>query len=186
MKKIICMLLAALLVLTGCQTSGGETTPTETTAVPTETTAPAVAETTVPTIPMNPVIGATEPGDSIAFANPGKARIAYTGPRSSVQYVTSVEQLPDEEWFKDYDEEFFKTKALLILVETVNSGSVQLEIEAIRVSGDTASVEVKRTLSGDAGTTDMATWMLWVEVSNELDYDWVLPNSTNLPEGEKY
>lgn len=185
MKKIICMLLALLLVLTGCHTSGSETTPTETTAAPTETTVPEMA-VTVPTIPMNPVIGATEPGDSIAFANPGKARIAYTGMRSSVQYITSVEQLPDEEWFKDYDEEFFKTGALLVVVETVSSGSVQLEIESIRVSGDTASVQVKRTLSGDVGTTDMATWMLWVEVSNELDYDWVLPNSTNLPEGEKY
>lgn len=185
MKKIICILTALMLLLTGCQTVGGETTPAETTAPPAEATTP-VGETTVPTLPMNPVIGATEPGDSIAFSNPGKMRIVYTGPRSSVQYVTSVAQLPAEEWFQDYDEEFFKTKALLIVVETVNSGSVQLEIESIRVSGDTASVEVKRTMSGDVGTTDMATWMLWVEVSNELDYNWVLPNSTNLPEGEKY
>lgn len=182
MKKMICILTVLMLLLTGCQAAAQ---PAETTVAPRPTTAPEV-ETSVPTLPMNPVIGATEPGDGIAFSNPGKARIAYTGPRSSVKYVTSVEQLPDEEWFKDYDEEFFKTKALLIVVETVNSGSVQLEIEAIRVSGDTASVEVKRTMSGDAGTTDMATWMLWVEVSNELDYDWVLPNSTNLPEGEKY
>lgn len=183
MKKMICILTVAMLLLSGCQSASQ---PAETTEAPVETTIPAVQEVTVPTLPMNPVIGGTEPGDSLAFANPGKVRIQYTGPRSSVQYITSAEQLPDEEWFADYGEEFFRNRALLIIVETVNSGSVQLEVESIRVNGGTASVSVKRTMSGDVGTSDMATWMLWVELDQGLDYAWVLPNSTNLPEGEKY
>jgi hypothetical protein len=188
MKKYICLLLAVLLLLTGCQTAA----PAETTA-PAESTA--LAETspiliqedsTVPIQTMpNLVIGGVE-GEELAFCNPGKVRIGYSGDRRSVMYITDLDQLPDEEALKDYDEAFFEKSALVVVVETVGSGSVQLEIESIHITEGTATVTLKRSMPGEMGTNDMATWMLWAEVDKGLEYKWTLHNATQLPEGEKY
>lgn len=193
MKKMICLLLVALLCLTGCQPGNpGQTTsaPTETTvALPvTETTAvtDAPEETTAPAGPLEPVIGVTEPGESLPFANAGKLRLAYTGPRSYVKYITSLADLPGEEALQGYDEAFFENHALLIVVETLNSGSVQVEFDSVKVTGDTATVSLKRTMSGDVGTSDMATWLLWAEVEKNLDYTWILEGGSQTPAGEKY
>ena len=166
MKKIFCLILAVFL-LAGCQPSDvGIDTPNETTAAPTETVPQ--EEISLPTLPLTPVIDPILPGDRLAFSNPGKARLAYTGHRSYVKYVTSVDQLPNEEALKGYDAEFFENHALVILVETVSSGSVRLDIDAICLDGDTASVKVKRTMQGDVGTADMATWMLWAQVEKVM------------------
>ena len=195
MKKMFCIVLALLLVLTGCQTAGGETTPpiettspVETTLAPTEGTQP--QETTFPTLPEsgfqpNPGIGGPE-GESLPFENGGKTRLTYEGNRSYVRYVTSVEQLPAEGSWSGYDASYFETKALLIVVETLNSGAVQVELESILVAGNTASVNLKRTLDGEVGTSDMATWMLWAEVEKGLDYEWTLQNDGQRPVGELY
>lgn len=188
MKKMICIILVLMLVLTGCQGATGETTPPTETMAPTEAAQP--QEMTMPTLPESgfqsgPVMGELE-GEALAFGNAGKVRLNYDGNRSYVLYVTSVEQLPREGSWNGYDAAYFETKALLIVVETLNSGSVQVDLEAIRVEGDTASVHVKRTMSGEVGTTDMATWMLWAEVEAGLDLNWVLANASQLPQGEKY
>ncbi len=189
MKKMFCAILALMLLLTGCQVRGGETTPSdETTLAPSAESQP--QQTTFPTLPesgFNPgsVLGGQE-GDLLPFENAGKVRLNYEGNRSYVRYVTSVDQLPPEGSWTGYDEAYFETGALLIVVETLNSGSVQVELEAIRLDGDTASVVIERTMSGDVGTTDMATWMLWAEVEKGLEYEWILANSTQLPQGEKY
>lgn len=185
MKKTICLLLAVLLLLTGCQTSTapGETTVSnETTAAPTET---AVPETTLPKTAPDVTVGRQD-GEQVWFQNPGKVRITYTSPRSSVRYITSVEELPSEEVFQGYDEAFFGEYALLIVVETVSSGSVQLEIGSVEVEGDTARVTLERTMSGDVGTTDMATWLLWAEVEQGLEYTWTLAGGAQSSAGEKY
>jgi hypothetical protein len=186
MKRMICILLALLLLLSGCQT-----------AAPAETTAPAesdVPETAFPTgeeqsVPVQTVpdmvIGGME-GEELELRNPGKARIDYTGSRSYVQYVTSVDQLPDEEALKGYDEAFFERSALVIVVETVGSGSVQLDIESIRLSDGTASVTLKRAMPGEVGTSDMATWLLWAEVDRDLDFEWVLEGGSKQSQDEKY
>ena len=174
MKKFFCFLLALTFLLTGC----GSVDQGEKEDSASQLLTPVELETA-------PMAG-NEGGLELAFANPGKIRILYQGNLSYVKYITSVEQLPDTEVLADYDAAFFETKALLIVVETVSSGSVQLELDAIRVSDGNASVCVKRTMSGDAGTTDMATWMLWAEVDRGLEYTWTLANSTNLPAGEKY
>ena len=185
MKKKIALFLAAFLLLTGCQPGGEPTEPVDTTVAP-EVTTEAEEETTMPVLPtINPGF-VTEPRDSIAFENPGKARITYTGNRSYVKYITSVDQLPKDEALKGYDEEFFETHALLVIVETVNSGSTQLEIGDIRLQGDTATVSLKRSMPGQVGTSDMATWLLWAEVSRDLDYHWTLEGGSKLPAGEKY
>jgi uncharacterized protein YceK len=188
MKKMICMLLAVLLLLTGCKTAA----PSESTA-PAESAEPAETAPTFtqeePTMPIQDMpnldIGGEE-GEELAFRNPGKVRLAYTGNRSYIQYITDLDQLPDEEALKDYDEAFFEKSALVVVVETVGSGSVQLEIESIHITEGTATVTLKRSMPGEMGTNDMATWMLWAEVDKNLDYEWVLEGGSNQPQGEKY
>lgn len=181
MKKMFCMLLAALLLLAGCQASVSEN-PDETTVPPADTQ----ASTTVPAETAPELVITLPGGEGLAFANPGKVRIDYTGNRSYVKYITSQEELPEEEALAGYDAAFFERSALLIVVETVGSGSVKLELESIQVSGNTASVSVKRSMSGDVGTADMATWLLWAEVDKGLDYEWTLKIASQLPMGEKY
>lgn len=185
MKKTIAILLAVLLLLTGCQGAVNETTSApEVTDAAVEMTLP--EEMTFPTIPaFGGIFGVLE-GDEIPFANPGKTRIAYTGPRSFVMYVTSVEKLPDQEALKDYDEAFFAEHALLVVVETVTSGSVQLELGSIYREGDIAMVKLNRTMPGEVGTSDMATWLLWAEVSRDLDCSWFLDSGAKEPQSSKY
>ena len=180
MKKMVCMLLAAFLLLTGCQSAVPEET-----AAPAETAAASVPEElTVPTQTMPDMTTGQEEGRIICFQNSGKARIGYTGDRRSVKYITSVDQLPDEEALKGYDAAFFEENALVVVVETVSSGSVQLEIESIHITGGTATVTLKRTMPGGEGTDDMATWLLWVEVEQGLDCQWVLKGNSRQPQGE--
>jgi hypothetical protein len=191
MKKIIALLLAALL-LCGCENkipaqtvAAPETAAApETTEVSTEVTLP--EEMTFPTLAAPENFIGTPEGDPISFENPGKLRVTYTGPRSYVRYVTCVEDLPQEEALKGYDEAFFEEHALLIVMETVSSGSVQLEIGGIYRDGDTATVKLNRAMSGDFGTADMATWLLWAEVSRKLDCNWILDSGVREPQGEKY
>lgn len=185
MKKTIAILLAALLLLTGCQGAVNETTSVpETTETSPEMTVPETM--TLPTIPTSDSISGTPEGEKISFANTGKTRIAYTGPRSFVMYVTSVEKLPDQEALKDYDEAFFAEHALLVVVETVTSGSVQLELGSIYREGDIAMVKLNRTMPGEVGTSDMATWLLWAEVSRDLDCSWFLDSGAKEPQSSKY
>lgn len=196
MKKLICAILTLMLVLTGCQGAADETTapsgeihPQETTQAPDEHSDQPL-ETTVPTLPeggfnSGPVMGGQE-GETLPFENAGKVRLTYTGNRSYVRYVTRVEDLPPEGSWTGYDEAYFETGALLIVVETLNSGSVQVDLESILLDGNTASVNIKRTMTGEVGTSDMATWMFWAEVEKGLEYEWTLANATQLPEGEKY
>lgn len=182
MKKMICAILVLMLVLTGCQAPVGETTPSTQVTEPQETAFP-----TLPDIGLTPVPGTNpQTGEALAFENAGKVRLNYDGNRSYVLYVTSVEQLPSGGSWTGYDAEYFETKALLIVVETLNSGSVQVDLESILVDGDTAYVHIKRTMSGEVGTADMATWMLWAEVEADLELNWALANASQLPQGEKY
>ena len=70
-------------------------------------------------------------------------------------------------------------------METVSSGSVQLEIGGIYRDGDTATVKLNRAMSGDFGTADMATWLLWVEVDAGLELTWKLENPAMKPDTDK-
>ncbi len=189
MKKMICIILVLMLVLTGCQGAPGETTPpTETTVPPTDNTQP--QETTLPTMPeigfaTGPAIG-PQVGENLPFTYVGKARIQYEGDRNFVLYVTSVEQLPKEGDWEGYDEAYFETKALLIVVDTLASGSVQVDLESVTVDEGIATVTLKRTLAGEVGTADMATWMLWAEVEKGLDYSWNLKDAGQTLPNVKY
>lgn len=110
-----------------------------------------------------------DPGFSgeIAFGPLGKIRIAYTGDISRVQYITSVGELPSGEDFSEFDEEFFGKKALLLVTETASSGSTEISIESIEAENGNAKVRLKKE-TGEAGTCDMATWMIFAEVEKGL------------------
>ena len=124
-------------------------------------------------LPFEETMG-TVASQRIAFRNPGKLRIAYNRNSVGVHYITSVDQLPDQEVFKQYDEEFFKKNALILVQQTTTSGSVQLAIDAILVADGKATVILTQSMPGEYATTDMASWYLWAEVDAGLVLEWEL------------
>lgn len=158
MKKLLCIALS-LLLLCGCQRA--QLPQEEQTAGVTE----AHGEMTEPGGETQ-----TGAGGPVAIGQTGRVRVDYDGMASSVRYITSADRLPDNEALAAYDEAYFETRALLIVYETVGSGSYILDI----VSADDGVVKLSRELPGDVGTADMATWLLWAEVEQGLDYDWRL------------
>lgn len=191
-RYLICILTFAFLLslLAGCRSSDGEgasqmeqSQPTTGETAP-ETTEllPDEIEVTVPKENLN----AGEGESDIAVSNVGRLRITYNGNISSVKYVTSVDQLPDYPELKGYDEAYFRDHALLVVLETVTSGSVQVGIGGISLEGSTASVQLTHEAQGDAGTTVMTTWLLWAEVEAGLDYSWHVANPAVESQAEKY
>lgn len=118
-------------------------------------------------------------GTELKFENAGKRRVPYTGIVSSVVYVTSPVQLPKTDAFAKYDAAFFQDRALILVMDTVGSGSVQVRIGRITVSGGIAYVTLARELPGQVGTADMATWQLWAEVEKDLRLQWKVANPAN-------
>lgn len=176
MKRMLCVLLTLALLLCGCQSA--DPTPDETQGTPEEITEEAteneteveITEIETPGVTL-PVVGGEE-GNPVAFGDTGCVRVTYNGGVSSVRYITSVDQLPDHEALAAYDEAYFAQKALVVVYETVGSGSVKVGIESI----DNGVVTISHELPGDVGTADMATWLLWAEVEAGLDYDWSVAN----------
>lgn len=180
-RHILAWSCVLCLLLSGCQSAHSAPTGTAAPAASgAETTVlPSTGEITVPTtLQIEPAPLPTEiPGTPLTgVETAGKVRLPYTGNRASVQYVTAPDQLPEQEGLEAYDEAYFADHALLLIIETVGSGSVQVELDAIYVDGDTATVVLSHELPGDAGTADMATWLLWVEVDAGLSYQWTLDN----------
>jgi len=190
MIKLFWMLPVIALLLVACTLPAEQSDPTPAATMP-SAMATAPAETTLPpaaqTEPVISLLPGIETGKSLSLRNPGKVRIGYQGNRRSVHYITSVEDLPDEEALASYDAAFFEDHALLVVVETVSSGSIRLELGSVLVSGDSAMVKLDREMSGDVGTADMATWLLWAEVDRGLDYEWSLEGSgSRIPNSSKY
>lgn len=79
-----------------------------------------------------------------------------------------------------YDDAFFKDHALVLVQESVSSGSVEVGIESVSLKADhTAVVTLTHQGPGEGqvGTADMATWLLWAEVDTGLeDYQWTVAN----------
>ena len=116
------------------------------------------------------------PAGTVPFEERGRMRLTYIGRRHSVSYADSPEKLPYELRTEEYGEKFFAERALLIVVETVNSGSVRIGIEAAVREDDTVTVTLSHEVP-EYGTDDMATWMLWAEVERGLDgCEWRLAN----------
>ena len=174
MKRMMCIALSAAMLLCGCRSgapTGGETQrPTEqmTEQATEETLAFAELETTGTTLPV--IQQGTDAG--IIPEKTGRVRVAYTGNASSVRYVTRVEELPDNEALNGYDAAYFEDHALVLVVETVSSGSAQVDIASI----EGGVVTLSHKMPGGEGTTDMATWLLWAEVEPGLDWTWSVAN----------
>ena len=175
MKKLTCMFLILAVLLCGCAPAGQAGDPTD----PSGTLD--VTEVTGPDTTLH----STESGeeDPVAVADSGSARIEYTADISSVAYVTSIDQLPAYEALDGFrNEEFFRDHALVVVLDTVSSGSVEVSIESI----DNGTVTLARKQSGDAGTTDMATFLVWAVVERDLDYNWTVANPAVRSNVSKY
>lgn len=171
MRKWICLLLALTLCfgLFGCSTAENEGTTEPSTQID------------IGTIESRPLRPAIPPKDEdketlLSWTNDGCARVPYSTAISTVRYITAASQLPDYEALSKYDEEFFATKALVLVMETVRSGSVEVGIEKIVIEGSLAKVTLSHEAQGDASTPVMAAWLVWVEVERDLDYRWEVTN----------
>ena len=174
MKKLICGILALMLVFSGCAQQGGETASSEESAQSGSDTSQNVDVTEVdpPNVTLHvgegqSVLGIQVEGDT------GAERIEYKQNASSVRYITRVEDLPAYEALDGYrNAEYFETKALLVVIDTVTSGSVKVSIGFL---GD-GTVTLAKEMSGTVGTADMATWLLWAEVDQGLTDSWTVTN----------
>ena len=63
-----------------------------------------------------------------------------------------------------YDDEFFATSSLALIVLEESSGSIRHEIKSIKYGGDSLDIIVNR-LSDVAGTCDMASWHIIAELN---------------------
>ena len=192
MKRMMCALLVLALLLCGCQSAalpGGETQG-QTEEVTEEATEEATENVTEVEFTENETPGVTLPmfeqetgtGNGLALGDTGCVRVSYNGNVSSVRYITSAEQLPDNEALADYDEAYFAEKALIVVYETVGSGSVKVGIASVK----DGAVTLSHDMPGDAGTADMATWLLWAEVEQGLDFTWSIANPALEPAGSQY
>ncbi len=164
-RFVSCLCVLGLL-FSGCQS---------TQPFPESTTLPTVIPT-APKATAGTLPAATLPEGELTLQPGGSLRIGYTGIRCSAQYITDPSQLPDYEAFRKYDAAFFASSALLLITDTVGSGSTQISIDSVIIDGTTAAVTLRRTLPGDVGTADMATWLLWAEVPAVLALNWKVAN----------
>lgn len=191
MKRTISTIISVLFLLgllTGCQSSrpdgaSGETVETTTNPAPSVTEIPS-GEVEV-TIPKEGLDMEAEESD-ITIGETGGIRVTYSGNISSVRYITSREQLPDYPELQGYDDAYFQEHALLLVMETVTSGSIQVGIGGVTLEGDAARVRLSHEAQGEMGTAVMTTWLLWAEVESGLSYTWSVGNPAVESEAQQY
>lgn len=70
-----------------------------------------------------------------------------------------------------YDDEYFKTKALIVIELREKSGSVRHEVTRVLKDNDQVTVEIDKTVP-NIGTADMAEWAIFVELDRaDIDED---------------
>lgn len=177
-RKLVIPLCLAALVLAGCGLPRQE----DETRLPT-TWNP--GETTVEPDFGDVVIGDDTPGEPVGEEAQGKERLTYEGVESAVRYVTSADQLPDCEALETYDDAYFETHALILVTQSVTSGSVDVSIKVIQKTETGYGVVLSYGEPGkdQAGTNDMATWLLWAEVEKGLEGTCEIVNPALTPEG---
>lgn len=117
-------------------------------------------------------------GDPVDDDAKGAVRIPYEGNESTVRYITSASQLPDNEELAGYDDAYFQQNALVLVTESVNSGSIEVAIDSIRQTDRGSEVVLyhSRPEESQATTDDMATWLLWAEVETGKEGIWTVAN----------
>ena len=68
----------------------------------------------------------------------------------------------------DYDEEFFKSRDLILAVQEEGSGSVRHQIQGLRALDDGLWELTGRRVVPEVGTCDMAQWHIVVETQKNL------------------
>lgn len=155
-------------------------------SAPSEPSASAGSSAVSPEEPEAPGAGAVVPGSEFAPAagepvsqdKQGKTRITYSGNESSVRYVTSAADLPGYSGLEQYDDAYFEEHALLLVTESMTSGSVEVGIESVSVTDTVGTVTLYHggPTIGKDNTDDMATWLLWAEVDAGLECRWTVAN----------
>jgi len=170
-KKWICLLLALTICfgLFGCNTAGNEG--------PSEPSKPLDFDN-IESRPLRPLIPPKDEDEEtlLPWTNAGSSRVSYSTAISTVRYITAASQLPNYEVLNQYDEEFFATKALVLVMETVRSGSVKVGIEKIVIDGSLAQVTLSHEAQGDTTIPVTTAWLIWAEVERDLDYRWEVVN----------
>ena len=175
--RVPALLAALCLMLCACHRTAPEQSPSVPAATPGSTEPPYKIELDT-TLPRQDLITDLKPDEC------GAVRIPYLGTPNSVRYITDAAQLPDNAALQKYDEAYFREHALVLVTETVGSGSVQVGIASIDIDGDVATVTLFHKLPDEIGTSDMATWLLWAEVDTGLSCNWVVANHAMKPSVE--
>lgn len=174
--SFVLLMVCLVSCLAGCR-SAGILPAGEDTTVP-ESTAQLTEEPTI-TPP-------TTEETLVELGKTGKLRIPYAGAVCGVRYITDPSQLPNYPELEAYDAAYFQDHALLLVTETVTSGSARVEIQSVTISQGRGRVSLAHEMPDGLGTADMAAWLLWAEVEKGLDYDWVLENSMGQQQMELY
>lgn len=178
----------AMLILAGCQSSGsgqqGTTAPEQGQQgqiLPPETTVPEVSSPLKDPVVSSPIT----PPDGLLHPEMTQIRLDYRQTNWKEAFNTAegcfllaedgsslteglaeagiTAQVLDT---SAYDEAFFRENRLMVIPMTTNSGSFRFEV-SVALDGNTASVSLKGKLPGDAGTTDMADWLVLVVLPRE-------------------
>lgn len=114
-------------------------------------------------------------GEDIPF----EARVIKTGSYTSgkefptiglFRSVKDLGSIDTIDYGSKYDEEFFKTKSLIVIQLREGSGSIRHEVTKVVKNGDQITVQIKVTVP-EFGTADMAEWAVLVEVDNAMVND---------------
>lgn len=144
-KRIFCV-LAALLLLAGCNSPKPADTPANTPTTPTT----AAGEVNVPF-----TLGICENGYTEDYFTKPDAEVYIARTRDEFQVLC-----PDME---QYDDAFFEGHALVCLLQKHNSGSIRDEVTALTRHGDRL-VLAYNTLIPGVQTMDLAYWYILLEV----------------------
>lgn len=180
MKRKYCRpaLLAALsLTLCACHSTAPEQLPSDPT-VPSNAAEPSYRIELETTLPQQELLTELIPDKC------GAVRISARGIVNSIRYITDASQLPDNQALKQYDDAYFQDHALVLIVETVGSGSTRVGIASIEIEDSAATVTLFHRLPGDVATDDIAAWLLWAEVDAGLSCNWVVANHAMKPSVE--
>lgn len=171
MKTISLIMAIAMLMcvfaMTGCAEEHADGT------ADTKPTRPSISEPDVTEGTRKPPAALTP---EIAILKTGKVNIPYTINVSNVRYVTSVDMLPTHDEFAQFDATFFEKYAVVVVTETVNSGSLEVAIESITVEKGVAQVKLSHRPGGALGSGVKTAWLLWAQVEQGLEYTWEVAN----------
>lgn len=134
-KRLLALALAAALCIVAAACGTKNNAPDTPAKTDTPTAAPGGTQTVGDTGD-----GTVREDGSYVPGQVNRLRLTYNGNVSSALYVTSAAQLPDYPELSAYDDAFFKGHALVLVQESVSSGSVEVGIESVSLKADHAAV----------------------------------------------